>query len=217
MTATETTLLYESLPEYMQAADEQLPGQPLRSYVDGLGEELQTIATMLGRLNRYSIEPTPAVPSDLADADGADPAWLAWLAQTVGARLSGIADLTARRDAVRSAAAGWRIGTPGAVAAAAQSALIGTRYVKVYNNSIATPGDGTQWDVLLVTRSSETPDPSAVLAAVIAKGAKPAGVVLHHRTYSASYTVIQGQTTPNTYAGRLTTFSTYRDVYDYVP
>ncbi|MCU1588788.1 MAG: hypothetical protein JWP11_44 [Frankiales bacterium] len=191
MTDAETTRLYDSLPEFMQAADEQLDGHPLLSFVAGIGAQLQTIATLLGRLNRYADQTAPAVPSDLADADGADPQWLDWLAQTVGAHLGGVSDLAARRDAVRSAAAGWRVGTRTAVADAARSALTGTKHVEIHDHTIASPGDGGPWDVLLVTAASETPDPSAVLAAVVAKGAKPAGVVLHHRAYSATWAQVE--------------------------
>jgi hypothetical protein len=45
--------------------------------------------------------------------------------------------------------------------------------------------------VLIVTRESETPDPAAVLAAIVAKNTKPAGVTLHHLSYSASWATLQ--------------------------
>jgi hypothetical protein len=130
-------------------------------------------------------------PSHLTDPDLAEPEWLPYLAQLVGAYLDPAASLVERRDIIRFATSGYRGGTRAALADAARSALTGSRYVLVQP---ATRGDGaagTVWDITLRTRASETPDPNAVLATVIRKGAKPAGVVLWHATFGTSWDRIE--------------------------
>jgi hypothetical protein len=129
--------------------------------------------------------------SALVTPELADDAWLPWLAQLVGVRLNVGLDRQARVDSIRYASAGWRGGTKAAVADAARSALTGTKFVAVYDHSTeAGIGAGGPWDVLLITRLTETPDVSAVLAAVVAKKAKPAGVMLHHVAYNATWAQI---------------------------
>lgn len=128
--------------------------------------------------------------SDLGDPTTADAAWLPWMAQLVGVDLNPDLTPTQARDAVRYASAGWRAGTRSAVADAARSELTGTKYAAVYDHSISGIGNGGVWDVLVVTRPTETPDPNAVLAAIVAKGAKPAGVVLHHRSFESTWDTV---------------------------
>lgn len=134
--------------------------------------------------------------SDLANPDTADDKWLDWLGQIVGVRLSPALAHPARVDAVKYAPAGWQAATKAAVANAAKTALTGGQYAAVYDHSTdAVNGLGTasMWDVLIVTRSAETADTAAVLAAVVAKRAKPAGVTLHIRAYNATWAQVVGQ------------------------
>lgn len=177
--------LYDRLPEHYRTADEPL-GYPLYRFLAGVCRELGQVEALIDRLDT-EIGGT----SDLTDPMTADLAWLPWLAQLVGVQLR--ADLTPAemRDAVRYASSGWRAGTKTAVADAAKTELTGTRFARVYDHSITTPGDGGVWDVLIVTRTSETPDVTRVLQAVTRRGAKPAGVVLHHRAYEASWDTVQ--------------------------
>lgn len=128
--------------------------------------------------------------SDLVDPQTADEAWLPWLGQLVGVQPNLGLTGQALRDAVGGATAGWRGGTAQAIADAARSALTDTRYVRVYSHSTST-GSGGPWDILLVTRLSETPSSEAVLQAVRDKHAKPAGVRLWHRPYGASWATLQ--------------------------
>jgi hypothetical protein len=183
---------YARLPHAWRDGDDERDW-PLLRYMSLLGDQLGEVQTLLDRIDYLSPADggAPGDTSDLVNPATADAAWLPWLAQLVGVRLP--ADVTgqAARDAIAGAVAGFMAGTKTAVAAAAQSALTGGRYVAVYDHSITVQGDGGVWDVLLVTLETETPDPSAVLAAVTAKRAKPAGVVLHHRTYTATWAVIE--------------------------
>lgn len=138
-------------------------------------------------------EPRSNDTSDLTDPQTADAEWLPWLAQLVGVPLTADMSEAERRDAVQYASSGWRAGTKSAIADAAKSALIGSRYAKVYDHSVASPGDGGVWDVLIVTRGTETPDVAAVLSAVIRRAAKPAGVVLRHRAYESEWSAQESQ------------------------
>ncbi len=134
------------------------------------------------------------INSALTDPDLADPAWLPYLAQLVGAYLDPAANLVERRDIIRFATSGYRGGTRAALADAARSALTGSRYVLVQPGMRANGTVGTIWDVTLRTRTSETPDANAVLATVIRKGAKPAGVQLWHGTFGSPWDVWEART-----------------------
>lgn len=207
-----TERLYASLPAAYRDADEQFDF-PLLRFLSSLTDITAEVDVLHDRLSAD----LAGEVSELADPAVANLEWLPWMAQLVGVRLMPNVTGQAARDAVAFASSGYRGGTKAAVADAARSALIGARYVKVHDHSITEPGNGGEWDVLLVTRVSDTPDVQAVLDAVVTKRAKPAGVVLHHRAYSATYAQVQGGTTPDTYAGRQATFPTYQDASDYLP
>jgi hypothetical protein len=133
-------------------------------------------------------------PSALADPAQADVAWLPWLAQLVGSTLDPAASEQEKRDTIRYATSGWRGGTRSAIADAAKTALTGSKYARIVPHMIPVSGSlnpGTIWDITIVTRTQETPDPGAVLDAVLRKGVKPAGVVLHHAAYGASWDQIE--------------------------
>jgi hypothetical protein len=127
--------------------------------------------------------------SSLGDPMQADSTWLPWLAQLVGARLDPAASDAEQRDTIAFATSGWRAGTTSAIEDAARSALTGSRFAKCLQ---ATAGDtaGGPWDLTVVTRASETPDPGAVIDAILRKGVKPAGAVLHTRSYEASWATL---------------------------
>jgi hypothetical protein len=188
--STFADLVYSQLPQYIQ--DDDAPAGALRRYLSTITDQGTELEVLFDRINHLALDEggQPGDLSELVDPRVADPQWLPWLAQLVGANVTGLVDVQARRDAITYASNGWRAGTRDAVAQAAMSALTGGRYVSVYDHSISTPGDGGQWDVLLVTRASETPSAPAVLQAVIDKAAKPAGVVLHHRVYTATWSTM---------------------------
>jgi hypothetical protein len=192
-----TDRLYDRLPAMYRDADEPLNFPLLRwlSLLLDLAGELDVLHDRLVPTDR-------ADTSELADPATADLAWLPWLAQLVGVRLP--RDLTgqAARDAVQFASSGYRGGTKAAVADAAKSELTGTRYAQIYDHSTDTSAIGAagKWDVLIVTRTSETPSVARVLDAVVAKRAKPGGVVLYHRAYTATWAAVH--TAFPTWAGR---------------
>lgn len=180
---------YESLPQHYLDADASLD-YPLYRWVAGVLSVFGEVAYALDRIDYDPEVPELGTTSDLADPVTADVGWLPWIAQLVGVPLQAGFTEAEARDAVRFASAGWRAGTKTAVADAAKSELTGTRFARVYDHSVTEPGDGGMWDVLIVTRTTETPDVPAVLTAVERRGAKPAGVVLHHRAYEASWDTV---------------------------
>lgn len=194
--------LYDTLPQryHDEDADPALQppeDRPLLRYLCGVGEILDGLEALTDRLDYTPPDDggAPGDTSDLLDPDAADEAWLPWLGRLIGVDLEGVTGAVARRDAIRGGSAGFTAGNRAAIAAAARSALTGSRYVRVedhltYGGDPPAVQPGGVWDVLLTTRVSETPDPGAVLAAVAEKGSKPAGVVLHHRAYQASWGVI---------------------------
>jgi hypothetical protein len=134
-------------------------------------------------------------PSALGDPLQADAAWLVWLAQLVGAPLDPAASEMERRDTILYATSGWRAGTRQAIADAARTALTGTKFARVLPHTTTDGGGGVStgsvWDIAIVTRAEETPDPDSVLGAILRKGAKPAGAVLHVATYGSSWDLIE--------------------------
>jgi hypothetical protein len=183
-----TDRLYDRLPAMYRDADEPLDF-PLLRWLSLLLDPAGELDVLHDRLAPADLTDT----SELADPATADLAWLPWLAQMVGVRLS--RDLTgqAARDAVQFASSGYRGGTKAAVADAAKSELTGTRYAQVFDHSTdaSVIGAAGEWDVLIVTRTTETPSVARVLDAVVAKRAKPVGVVLYHRAYNATWGQVQ--------------------------
>jgi hypothetical protein len=186
--------LYNSLPQHYRLSDataQPIGTYPLYRFLAGICAELSKVVTVVEGMNYDDTDPSST--SVLADPLVAEADWLPWLAQLVGVPLEFALSDAEKRDAILYASAGWRAGTKVAVAAAARTALTGTKHCQVYDHSIVNPGDGGEWDVLLVTRTSETPDVGAVLDAVVRRGAKPAGVVLHHRAYESEWSTIEAE------------------------
>lgn len=184
--------LYARLPEHYRIAD-AAAGHPLYRWLMGIGSQIGDLERLIGRLDFYTVNDggQPGDTSELVDPAVADVRWLEWLAQLVGVHLSAGMSDDERRDAIIYASSGWRAGTKQAIADAARAALSGTKYAQVHDHSVTRPGDGGVWDILIVTRGTETADPAAVLRTVNARGVKPAGCVLHHRTTDAAWATVE--------------------------
>lgn len=184
--------LWERLPDHYRAADAQqgdrvlLTDHPMYRWLAGICSQLSQVDTLI---NRLDVEVDGR--SDLTDPASADIAWLEWLAQLVGVTLDPALSDAEKRDAVLFGSSGWRAGTKVAVGDAAKTVLTGEKRVRIYDHTVFAPGDGGVWDVLVMTRPSETPDVALVLDTIVRKRAKPAGVVLHHRAYEASWDTVE--------------------------
>ena len=199
--------LYSRLPRIYRTLDQQT-GWEFKRYLGGalgFGGEVDDIIELIRGARPVgpdTPEPWDLDPEDLerwrvarqnrmsllADPESAPPEWLPWMAQLVGAYLPAQGSLAERRDIIGGA--GYRAGTRAAIADAARSALIGSRYALVIPH-MAGYVAGTIWDITIRTRSTETPNPDEVLATVIRKGAKPAGAKLYHATFGTSWDKIE--------------------------
>jgi hypothetical protein len=207
--------LYQRLPEVYRTMDANNSDWPLKRYLGGMlataGAIGDTFTQIRGDFPIGPAAPAPWAlsadelaiwqanrvnrPSALGDPGQADPRWLPWMAQLVGAPLDPGASVQEQRDTIAFATSGWRGGTRQAIADAARTALTGSMYAQVVPHVVPSDNGGLDtggvWDITIITRSSETPDPGAVLDAVLRKGVKPAGAVLHHATYGASWAQIE--------------------------
>jgi Phage tail protein (Tail_P2_I) len=165
------------------------------------------LATALERVAQI-YDPDDGPPgSPLVDVDRC-PDWaLPWLAQLVGVVLPPGVDAATARVLI-SDVAGWRRGTPAALRAAAGLHLTGDK--SVYFRERDATGADPPYTLEVVTLTSETPEPDAVLAALLAQ--KPGGIVLTYRTvtgwdYQAMTT--EGQAEHWTYASLPPLFDDY--------
>lgn len=111
--------------------------------------------------------------SPVMDVDRAPLAWLGWLAQFAGVRTRNGLSESDQRQRIRNTD-GMKRGSPGAMRAAAQQYLTGTKYVLLLERS------SSAWTLSVRTRIDETPDTAAVLAALMEQ--KPAGIILDYAT-----------------------------------
>lgn len=191
-----TERLYSRLPEHYRDADGAQAGDfPFKRFLSLIGDQVGVIEDLVDRID-YVPEYEGGAPGDtseLVDPTVADAGWLPWLAQLVGVVLDPALTLAEKRDAIEFASGGWRAGNKEAMADAAKTVLIGAKYVRVYDHStdVSAIGAATQWDVLVVTNPTETPDPALVLPAIIAKKAKPAGVKLYYREFEATWDQVE--------------------------
>lgn len=185
-----TQRLYDALPDFYRAADAHQvnPDYPLLRWLSLIGDQLGELEDLVDRVDYVTPNDggAPGDTSDLTDPATADPAWLAWLAQLVGVTLAPALTVDEQRAAITTASSGWRAGTRDGMADAARTALTGTKYVRIIDHY-----GGDQWRVEVLTRTTETPDVALVLAAIVSKGAKPAGVELVAVAYVTTWAALE--------------------------
>lgn len=189
---TTTERIYGGLPGVYRAGDDAQAGgpsgYPLLRYLSLLTDQLGEVIDLLQRFDYYSPDDGGLAgdTSDLVDPATADAGWLPWIAQLVGARLPPGLTVAQQRNAIAGVVAGYLKGTKQGIIAAAQTALTGTKYARV----IPLYG-GDQYRIELRTRTSETASTAAVLAAVDAAGARPAGIEIVPTVYEATWAQIE--------------------------
>lgn len=137
--------------------------------------------------------------SSIVDIDRIPDKGLPWLAQLLGITLQS-PDPTIQRGEIRGTL-GWNRGTVPALRTAAQLYLTGSKWFFLAER------DSSPYHLTVITKTSETPDESKVLAALIAQ--KPAGLILDYYT-------LDGQTYQNLYENMddyEVVFTTYADYY----
>lgn len=150
-----------------------MAGPLLHPFVVALAAEVEELHTLL--------TPPADVPEVLAIPPLFDPAltpYPQWYAQLAGLVVPPGTSTEDARTLVLTRGV-TRRGTAGAIVAAAQSVLTGTRKVELVER------DGSPWRFTVITYSSQSPDPSVIAAAIA--GDKPVGLV-------ATVKVLPGQT-----------------------
>jgi hypothetical protein len=154
---TDTTeRLYQSLPECFRTEDEST-NWTLKKFLSSMGDQLDVIDTLTDRYTYVPPEEGPGYrTSDLVDPEVAEAPWMPWLAQLVGVALDTSLPLPEQRATIANSILGIKAGSKAAIAAAAGTVLSGSKEVKVYDHSSTSIGNGGQWDVMLVTKDTET-------------------------------------------------------------
>lgn len=178
------------IPEYIRVAD-IVQAWTLKKWLAGIVDRLGEVDTFIDRFNYISPEEGPGYrTSDLVDPNTANAAWLPWLSQLVGVKLQPSDDVPTQRSRIANVLGSIQGGTKQSMAIAAQTVLSGTKSISIIDHSTSAPGDGGEWDVMVVTASSERlSDPAA---AIIAAGQKPAGVLLHSVDFLSTWTTVLG-------------------------
>lgn len=129
--------------------------------------------------------------SDLVNPVTADDAWLPWIQQFFPVQGS-YSNMSELRGALIAASEDYNRGSIPSIVAAVRQLLDGSRSVRIYKraNLAGFGGSATMWDILIVTAPGEYKGTS-MHNDLTRMGAKPAGVVIHHRTYSADWDTIQ--------------------------
>jgi hypothetical protein len=187
-----TMRIYGRLPEFYRAADATAGSYPndfpLLRYISLIGDQGADIEVLL---NRFSYVPpfaggTPGSTCDLVNPVTADSAWLPWMAQLYGVALTAGMTVPEQRAAIGNATAGFLAGSRQSIINIAMSQLTGGQHVQLVDHANNDP-----WQVQIITRASETPQPSTVVSAVIAANAKPAGVALTQIYYEATWATVE--------------------------
>lgn len=142
-------------------------GNSLRVYIGGLGIMLQPVEDIVRD------------PDRLLDPDDTPASWLPWLGQFVDVviRPSLGFDEAIVRETIKNPPRARRGSVP-AILDEVSKLLTGTKTIVYYERGVG----GDAWHGSIATRTSETPDPAAVVAIVAA--IKPAGELINVTTYA---------------------------------
>lgn len=144
--------------------------------------------------------------ADLLDIQRIPIANIGYLGQFIGMSTKPGLDESAQRAWIQDAN-NFERGRPSAIIAAAQRTLTGSRTVYLLER------DGSAWKYRVVTRTSETPNPAAVLADLL--GQKPGpNIMVYSNIEGADYDYIAA--TYASYSVIGSTFAQYQDITDLV-
>jgi hypothetical protein len=174
----------------------------MAKYLSGVGEMFQVVEDY-GRDQNGGAIPGWA---SLMDPDLCPPEALGWLAQFVGVRLD-VGLTVAEQRARIKATDGWKRGTVSAMRGAIAGYLTGTRsFLFRERYDYTNPNADSPYNMEVITYTSETPDPVAAAAALLAQ--KPAGIVLHYIVQDGQdYTALRAGNA--TYLAMRNKFATY--------
>jgi tail protein P2 I len=155
-----------------------------------------------------AFDPEDAAPFETILDPQRCPEWaLPWLAQLVGIALPTTSTEADKRTIITGLASHKR-GTPSALEAAAGLYLTGTKTVMFRERD--SSGADPPYTLEVVTRTDETPDPQAVLAALMSQ--KPGGIVLTYRQVEGWDYQEMTATGPDPYSALGPIYPTYTDL-----
>jgi hypothetical protein len=192
--------LYKALEP--MAWDDSYQGWALLHFLAAGGATLQDIEDMV----RTGSNGEPGW-SSIVDLARVPDAAIPWLGQFVGVEVDTNLSITSQKEQIL-AHLGWQRGTRASMIAAAQQYLTGNKLVTFQER------DTSAYHLLVVTYTSETPDQSAVLAALISQ--KPAGIVMVYEVRPGqSYQQLRD--THTDYLDVRNDYATYEDCRDDLP
>lgn len=151
-----TEQFWERLPSTYKQQD-ALQNWQFKRYISGIAGQENDVDSLLERFSYVSPEDGPGYrTADLVDPNTADAAWLPWLSQLVGVRFQPGETIPDQRADIINALGGTKAGTKAAMIQAAQKVLVGTKNVQLYDHTISAIGDGGEWDMLIITATTET-------------------------------------------------------------
>lgn len=146
--------------------------------------------------------------SQLLDITRAPVEVLPWLGQFVGVAVTtGLTE--AQQRAQIQGVGGFNRGTLASMVSAAQAFLTGTKTVIVRERDPAASASNPAYGLTVITRTSETPDSSLVLAALLSQ--KPAGIVLVYSTLAGQDYTLALADSP-LYSNMFANYATYQGV-----
>lgn len=149
--------LWESLPYHYRLADR--PDFHLKRFLAGVCGPMTDVLDAIDDI-MYT-PPEDGVLDDtsaLVDIVTLRPEWAYWRAQLSGITLPADLPFEQQKEVLADARPVRLKGTMQTMITAAKSALAGSKYVAVYpwTNNYNTIGQGTMWEILVVTKRSET-------------------------------------------------------------
>lgn len=179
-----TEYWYNRLPAYLRESDAT---EDLKYFLSLIADQLDEVVKIVDAIGNFPEGGKSAlVDPEQADVIGDPLNVLKWQAQLFGVSLNQADSIDAQIDAVKYASSGWKSGTRQAIIDAAKSVLTGTKHAEVQPNYAGDP-----WALAIITRASETPNDVAVVNAILAKRAKPAGFVLLNVAFTVDWATIE--------------------------
>lgn len=177
-------------------ANDPVTAAALETFLGSIGDELfQLIEDYAG-----DTDDGQAGWGNLLDVNLSPPEALPWLAQVVGVQLMAGLSTDDQRQQIRDLAS-WQRGTAASIRGAVLPYLTGTKTVIFRERDIAAYAPEPAYGLTIITQTSETPDPTAVLNAILRQ--KPAGIVLN-------YEVLTGEDLEEVYLD----FATLQTIHD---
>lgn len=180
---------WRRLPQHYRDADEK-NDWVFKKWLSGMYAQADRVAELVERFEFIAVEEGGRGTSDLIDARYADEEWFQWIAMMRSQKFNPFATEAQNREILYGS--GYNIGTKQSIIDVAKTALSGSRFCQVYERTRddTVPGGGLWYEMLIVTRASETMDD--VVELVVGSGVKPMGIHLFYKQYETPWSTIHG-------------------------